>query len=494
MSLREAGELPEDPEVPAEEEELVMEVPLGEEELEAPTEEAPPEEGGIHTSEPPTETKEVLEELETVLEDTSFTEDGLRSAGVPRSRRRELTPGRQVRFDSPGETSEESGDEVVALRRKLRFVTIQKETAEREREQAKKDLKDVKRSSRSSHGSDYSDAGGGSNFARPKLRHPWIFEGSYTEVLNVLNWLAAVARYLEHCRVDLCDFSGYARSYMSDEVQAWMDATFFNDLFPNWDLLKEEMINRYMEADHKIRLELKFSRLRQHTTLAKYVEIFQQVESALLFAQVHIEDHRKVLQFIQGMTQHEDRRFMLEKQPRNLKDVFANITILRQAKTLSTNTVGGFKSQRSLSRGKGRRRSKSPEREFQQHQKRLNKLEGKAREKAWELGNCLGCGQPGHMIKNCEELKKEAARLGNKIGQRVFKKFTRKFSRAPYSSAATKGSKSTPKKKRFHKLEKEGEEEGEESSSEESSTSEEEKEEDSTSSSGSENNDPEFEG
>eukprot|EP00961_Rhodomonas_salina_P024771 333569-Rhodomonas_salina.1 len=86
----------------------------------------------------------------------------------------------------------------------------------------------------------------------------------------------------------------------------------------HWPDLHGAIIERYLPPDHGIRLKLVFVRTVQHTTLLKYVERFQVLDSALIFAELVISDMDKVFQFIQGLQKNEDRRFVLEQNPENL--------------------------------------------------------------------------------------------------------------------------------------------------------------------------------
>eukprot|EP00961_Rhodomonas_salina_P164785 2220427-Rhodomonas_salina.1 len=78
------------------------------------------------------------------------------------------------------------------------------------------------------------------------------------------------------------------------------------------------MIERYLPPDHGISLKLVFVRTVQHTTLLEYVERWQVLDSALIFAELVIADIDKVFQFIQGLQKNEDRCFVLELNPENL--------------------------------------------------------------------------------------------------------------------------------------------------------------------------------
>eukprot|EP00961_Rhodomonas_salina_P147372 1983276-Rhodomonas_salina.1 len=73
-----------------------------------------------------------------------------------------------------------------------------------------------------------------------------------------------------------------------------------------------------------------------------YVEQFQLVEAAMVLAQVSISDRWKTLQFVKGIKEMSDRRFILEKAPKTLNDCYAAVLTLRQAgKTLAADPSGG---------------------------------------------------------------------------------------------------------------------------------------------------------
>eukprot|EP00961_Rhodomonas_salina_P121479 1635125-Rhodomonas_salina.1 len=96
------------------------------------------------------------------------------------------------------------------------------------------------------------------------------------------------------------------------------------------------MIERYLPPDHGILLKLVLVRTVQRTTLLKYVERWQVLDSALIFAELIIADIDKVFQFIQGLQKNEDRRFVLERNPENLTQAYSCVNTLRQAKTLAS--------------------------------------------------------------------------------------------------------------------------------------------------------------
>eukprot|EP00961_Rhodomonas_salina_P300703 3940031-Rhodomonas_salina.1 len=74
-----------------------------------------------------------------------------------------------------------------------------------------------------------------------------------------------------------------------------------------WPVLHGAMVDRYLPPDHEIRLQLVFERTVQRTTLLEYMERFQILDSAVLFAGLALTDKNKVLQFLKGLQKHEDR-------------------------------------------------------------------------------------------------------------------------------------------------------------------------------------------
>ena len=81
-----------------------------------------------------------------------------------------------------------------------------------------------------------SSFGGERAGTRAKLASPHIFDGSYTEEYNVLNWFLAVERYLYNCDVSDQLFSSYAYTYLALVVQAWFDNHFNSQPTPPWHM------------------------------------------------------------------------------------------------------------------------------------------------------------------------------------------------------------------------------------------------------------------
>ena len=309
------------------------------------------------------------------------------------------------------------------------------------------------RSSTSSRGPSLGGEEGGhgpSNHAKPRLAHPTTFDGKYEEVYNVLNWLHQTYRYLSQCRCKPEDFSGYARTYLSETVQAWMDAHFAHDDFPSWDQFSEAMISRWLPPDHDLRLELLFGRMRQRDTLQQYVESWQVLDSALTFSQVHMTDTRKVMQFVTGLRERDEKRYLLDRDPETLADLYQGVVRLRQAKLLTERLQPDRQNRSSPRKFRVQRshrqlryasdRSTSPKKDSGKRE--LHRLEGEARQKAWAEGRCLGCRDPDHLIAKCPKLK------------RAVKRFTRQFIKKAPSDQATQGTrKPAPKgRRRLHRL------------------------------------------
>ena len=291
---------------------------------------------------------------------------------------------------------------------------------------------------------------------------------------NVLNWLHSVEWYLRQCRVRPEDYASYVRSYLARVVQAWMDGWFPVKVWATipWDDLAVAMVMLYLPPDHNVRLKLVFERTVQRTTLLEYVARFQIVDSAVQFAELVISNEDKVLQFMKGLQKHEDRRFLLERFPKDLDEVYNCVNTLRQAKTLTSVLV---MNPRNRSPDMGRRK-----REFKKLEagtSSLNKLEGKAKQKAWDEGACLECGEKGHMIRDCPHRKRDLKRSIRKYVREAFKA---EGQHTYKPSSQQKGG----KKKRLHKLDSQdeaAEEEKEVSSSTSSMTESSEGESDSSS-------------
>lgn len=177
-----------------------------------------------------------------------------------------------------------------------------------------------------------------------------------------------------------------------------MDAQYSIGAKPSWEDLQEEMKDRYLPADHELQLESRFERTWQKGTLVEYVEKFQILVSAMKFAGVVKTEQRMILQFVKGMTEKDERRFMVAREPQTLKAMYKSVTMLRQVKAVDgpSGRTGPPKKKFSLLEAV----------EEDTNLSQLLKLSAAEKQKAFETGKCVGCGKSGHFINNCPEVKK----------------------------------------------------------------------------------------
>ena len=306
-----------------------------------------------------------------------------------RYRRDEETPRREAPAMAPASTTPRDSRLETDLQAELR-------ASEARMAQAEDELRYFRRRSSMASGMTSDEF---NSSARPKLERPWKFEGHYSELVNVLTWLKAVGQYLNQCSVPEHRKVGYARTYLSRLVQTWLDARFPTG-DPSWDRFTSAIIARYLPDDHDIRVELKFERIRQRSTLMDYVEQFQRIDSAMVLAKVQLSDRRKVLQFIKGIKAVDDRRFILEKNPKNLDETYRVVLTLRQAKTLAVDPTGrGIREYESHPSRWDNSRDETRKRD----ERRLKVLTGRDRQRAWDEGRCLRCGSSRHKIRDCPD-------------------------------------------------------------------------------------------
>lgn len=370
-------------------------------------------------------------------------------------RRAEITPNRRVQFSThltprerewqetqapDEELGEIEGMSLLSLQRALRAERLKTEQAERALREERR------RSAASSEPRDSLGSAGemrrGSyrnNIAKPKLKEPPTFKGEYKETYNAHNWLHQLYRYLTQCNVDEAEFSGYARTYMGENEQAWMDAEFGDQDIPPWKDFSEALIERYVPPDHDDRLERMFKRMKQRDTLLHYIEQWQVLDSALTFSKIHISNRRKVSGFIEGMKDREDKYKVIHVKPATLKEVYSLVHDIRRAKILLDS---GEHFERTKEKRKGTRETSSSKRS-----RRLNKLEGAAKKRAWDEGACLNCGAKDHFIAQCPKLKTTIKSTIKKYAKLFTKNEKYKSHKKTYSDRATAGS-----KKRLHQL------------------------------------------
>ena len=285
----------------------------------------------------------------------------------------------------------------------------------------------------------YTEEATGGKPRRPKLKVPETFEGSYDVEYGVANWLISVEKYLQkYPGIETYEYSGYAYTYMGTTVKSWYDST-FEGRDPSWSELRDAMVGRYLPADHRLQVVQTFDGMTQTSTLLDYMEKFQKVLVAMKHACVDRAEEDKILRFIGGLRNEDDRKFLLEKGLSDMQEVYIVVNHLRQARIL------------------GRRQNKSDLRDYKKSHKfqkfggALNKLEGAQRQKAFEKGLCLGCGKSGHWIADCTKTKKKL---------NSFQGGSKKGNQKPGILKRDGTKKNGPSKKaRFHNLEKEEQDE-----------------------------------
>eukprot|EP00960_Hanusia_phi_P004513 131457-Hanusia_phi.AAC.1 len=103
----------------------------------------------------------------------------------------------------------------------------------------------------------------------------------------------------------------------------------------------------------------------------------------MVLAKVQLSDRRKVLQFIKGIKAVDDRRFILEKNPKNLDETYRVVLTLRQAKTLAVDPTGrGIREYESHPSRWDNSRDETRKRD----ERRLKVLTGRDRQRAWDEG------------------------------------------------------------------------------------------------------------
>ena len=85
----------------------------------------------------------------------------------------------------------------------------------------------------------------------PKMEKPGVFDGEYTVLYSVLDWLRTVCRYLKPHDIPKDMYPQYAYAYMGKNVKAWYDARFGEVEDPKWELFELAIIELYLPEDHE---------------------------------------------------------------------------------------------------------------------------------------------------------------------------------------------------------------------------------------------------
>lgn len=256
---------------------------------------------------------------------------------------------------------------------------------------------------------------------RAKLRTPPVFDGTYTELYNILNWIVTLERYLFNCNVEESLYPSYAYTYMSPVVQAWFDNIFLSQPRVMWDpTVTQALKDRYLHSDHEPRLLRKFTQTCQKRSLADYVDQFQILVSALQLANIRKSQTELVRQFIDGLKNFEDRMSMLTQRVKTIEGCYEMATVIRSARHVATNREAGFA--------------------------KYNRLTGEAKKKAFRENACLECGSKTHWYKTCPRNKDKSFYQGPDPREKDSKY------KSTSTTRAKKGSKSggKPVKRNFH--------------------------------------------
>ncbi len=108
-----------------------------------------------------------------------------------------------------------------------------------------------------------------------------------------------------------------------------MDAEFGHTDVPEWNEFYNAFIARYVPPDHDDQLERMFAKMRQRDTLLNYIEQWQVLESALNFSHVQINTSRKIMGFIEGMKERDNKYRVIQANPATLQVVFSIVHDIR---------------------------------------------------------------------------------------------------------------------------------------------------------------------
>ncbi|MFN7739644.1 MAG: hypothetical protein ACK5RA_05225 [Cyanobacteriota bacterium] len=279
----------------------------------------------------------------------------------------------------------------------------------------------------------FTEGGTPISHGKPKMEKPETFNGEYTVMYSVLNWLRSVRKYLKPYNIPTHMYPQYAYTYMGKSVKAWYDAKFATVEDPHWEHFEEAMIERYLPEDHVIQVTKKYEGVIQTGSLTDYVEKWQSLMVAVQTAGISRTDDDHVIQFVTGLSRLEDRKSILDKDPKNLDDVYRAVTKIRHYSLLA------HKYTRTGDQGYRHREEKT----------HLKMLKGAEKALALKEGRCIGCGEKGHFVVKCDKTKKAL---------RVLRKTTELTSRPGPPRYPKAGSR---KGVRFNLLEEEGEPESE---------------------------------
>eukprot|EP00961_Rhodomonas_salina_P060659 814406-Rhodomonas_salina.1 len=133
---------------------------------------------------------------------------------------------------------------------------------------------------------------------KPKFEKPGKIVAKYSEEYNILNTIINFKLYMANHSISIEKYSQYAVSYFDEIIQLWPRYDRWYTETPEWAQLWRDLISLYLEPDHALRVLLKFEEVLQGSSLLDYVEQFQRILAAMVFAGVKKSEEELVLQFI----------------------------------------------------------------------------------------------------------------------------------------------------------------------------------------------------
>lgn len=292
----------------------------------------------------------------------------------------------------------------------------------------------------------FTEGGTAVSQGKPKMEKPETYNGEYTVLYSVLNWLRSVQKYLKPHNIHTDLYPQYAYTYMGKNVKAWYDARFAVE-DPTWKVFSEAIKARYLPEDHDIQVTKRYENIVQTGNLMDYVEKWQSLMVAVTAAGITRTDKDHVIQFITGLSKMEDRKSILDKDPRTLEDVYKAVTKIRHYSLLahkySRTEDHGYRAR------EGKIRSEEKKDGTRGWKRKLLLLQGAEKQAAFRDGRCIGCGKKGHFLADCDVAKKHL---------KVLEQVKKAAVRAQASMTPKKGAR---KGVRFHLTEVEEESESE---------------------------------
>ena len=256
---------------------------------------------------------------------------------------------------------------------------------------------------------------------KPKMEKPETYNGEYTVLYSVLNWLKSVQTYLERHDIPISQYPQYAYAYMGKSVKAWYDGLVGDEENLPWSDFCTAIKERYLPTDHVLQVTKQYENVTQTGTLEDYVEKWQSLMVAVRAAKINRSEEDHVIQFVTGLARLEDRKAILDHDPKTLVECYRHVTTIRHYTLLAHryDRTGG-----------------NPM--TQENHDALEILQGAAKTEAFPKGVCIGCGKLDHFLANCPMVQQHL---------KILKRFEKAANRTSAGTGTTKG---TQKGVRFH--------------------------------------------